>query len=126
MRRPDPAQKSLKFSVLWLNGSKFPTESSCRQSRPVQSSSASRGCVHVHAPDYRWVNFGSFAKACHGKSFYSGFLLFLEQQGEHEYYSLTKKIRRVPHFLQPPAIDKEPESNANMHVTQRRDEMARI
>ena len=36
-----------------------------------------------------------------------------------------KKIRRVPHFLQPPEIDKEPESNAKMYVNQRRDEMAR-
>ena len=105
--------------------SKTPTESSCRQSRPDRSSSASRGCVHVHVPAYRWVNFGSFAKACHGKSFYSSFLLFLEQQGEHKYYSLTKKIRSVSHFLQPPAIDKEPESNAKMYVNQRRDEMAR-
>ena len=104
--------------------SKTPTESSCRQSRPDRSSSASRGCVHVHVPAYRWVNFGSFAKACHGKSFYSGFLLFLEQQGEQEYYS-RQKIRSVPHFLQPPAIDKEPESIAKMYVNQRRDEMAR-
>ena len=36
-----------------------------------------------------------------------------------------KKIRSVPHFLQPPAIDKEPESNAKMYVNQTRDEMAR-
>ena len=36
-----------------------------------------------------------------------------------------KKIRSVPHFLQPPAIDKEPESNAKMYVNQRRDERAR-
>ena len=75
--------------------SKTPTESSCRQSRPDRSSSSSRGCVHVHVPAYGWVNFGSFPKACHGKSFYSGFLLFLEQQGEHEYYSLTKNQERT-------------------------------
>ena len=104
--------------------SKTPTESSCRQSRPDRSSSASCGCVHVHVLAYRWVNFGSFRKACHSKSFYSGFLLFLEQQREHKYYSFTK-IRSVPHFLQPPAIDKEPESNAKMYVNQGRDEMAR-
>ena len=36
-----------------------------------------------------------------------------------------KKIRSVPHFLRPPAIDKEPESNAKMYVKQRRDEMVR-
>ena len=36
----------------------------------------------------------------------------------------AKKIRSVPHFLQPPAIDKEPESNAKMCVNQRRDETA--
>ena len=35
-----------------------------------------------------------------------------------------KKIRSVPHFLQPPAIDKKPESNAKMYVNQRRDEVA--
>ena len=35
-----------------------------------------------------------------------------------------KKIRSVPPFLQPPAIDKEPESSAKMYVNQRRDEMA--
>ena len=75
--------------------SKTPTESSCRQSRPDRSSSASRGCAHVHVPAYLWVNFGSFAKACHGKSFYSGFLLFLEQQGKHEYNSLTKNQERT-------------------------------
>ena len=75
--------------------SKTPTESSCRQSKPDRSSSASRGCVHVHVPAYRWVNFGSFAKACHGKSFYSGFLLFLEQQRAHKYYSLTKNQERA-------------------------------
>ena len=56
---------------------------------------------------------GSFAKTCHGKSFYSRVLFVLEQQGAHEYYSV-KKIRSVPHFLQSPAIDKEPESNAKM------------
>ena len=104
--------------------SKTPTESSCRQSRPDRSSSASRGCVHVHVHAYRWVNFGSFAKACHGISFYSGFLLFLEQQRAHEYCCLTK-MKSVSHFLQPPAIDKKPESNAQMYVNQRRDEMAR-
>ena len=75
--------------------SKTPTESSCRQSRPDRSSSASRGCVHVHVPACRWVNFGSFAKACHGKSFYSGFLLFLEQQLTHKYYMLTKNQERT-------------------------------
>ena len=33
---------------------------------------------------------GLLRKACHGKSFYSGFLLFLEQQRAHKYYNLTK------------------------------------
>ena len=50
-----------------------------------------RSCV----PAYRWVNFGSFAKVCHGKSFYSGFLLFLEQHRAHNYYSLTKNQERT-------------------------------
>ena len=75
--------------------SKTPNESSCRQSRLDRSSSAFRVCVHVHVPAYRWVNFGSFAKACHGKSFYSGFLLFREQQRAHKYYSLTKNQERT-------------------------------
>ena len=79
---------------------------------------------HCHAQSARWINFGSFAKACHGKFFYSGFLFFLEQQRAHKYYSLTK-IRSVPHFLQPPVIDKEPESNSKMYVNQRCDETAR-
>ena len=39
--------------------------------------------------------------------------------------TVWQKIRSVPYFLQPPAIDKEPESNAKMYVNQRRDEMAR-
>ena len=71
--------------------SKTHPESSCRQSKPDQSSSAFHRCRNVEAYHCRWVNFGSCAKACHGKFFYSAFLLFLEQQGAHEYYSLTKK-----------------------------------
>ena len=43
----------------------------------------------------RWINFRSFAKACHGKSFYSGFLFFLEQQLAHKYYMLTKNQERT-------------------------------
>ena len=34
-----------------------------------------------------------------------------------------QKVSSAPHFLQPPAIDKEPKSNAKMYVNQRRDEM---
>ena len=79
---------------------------------------------HSNAQSARWINFGSFAKACHGKSFYSGFLFFLEQH-EHTSTTVWQKIRSVPHFLEPPAIDKEPESNSKMYVNQRRDEMAR-
>ena len=58
--------------------SKTPTVSSCRQSRPDRSCSVSRGCVHVHVPAYRWVNFASFAKACHGKFFLLGLLVIPE------------------------------------------------
>ena len=50
---------------------------------------------HSHAQSARWINFRSFAKACHGKSFYSGFLFFLEQQRAHKYYSLTKNQERT-------------------------------
>ena len=51
--------------------------------------------LHSHAQPARWINFGSFAKACHGKSFCSGFLFFLEQQRAHKYYSLTKNQERT-------------------------------
>ena len=43
----------------------------------------------------------------------------------HTSAPVRQKIRSVPHFLQSPAIDKEPESIAKMYVNQRRDEMAR-
>ena len=43
----------------------------------------------------------------------------------HTSTTVWQKIRSVPHFLQLPAIDKEPESNAKMYVNQRRDELAR-
>ena len=104
--------------------SKTPTESSCRLSRPDRSSSASRGCVHVHVPAYRWVNFGSFAKACHGKSFYSGFLLLLEQPGEYKYYSLTKNQERAT--LPSTTSDRQRARVKSKNVcNQRRDEMVR-
>ena len=51
--------------------------------------------LHSHAQPAKGINFGSFAKACHGKSFYSGFLLFPEQQRAHKYYSLTKNQERT-------------------------------
>ena len=66
-------------------------------------------------PAYSWVKFGSYAKTCYGKSFYSGFLLILEPQGKHEYYSLTKN-EEPTHFLQPPAIDKKAKSNAKKYM----------
>ena len=103
--------------------SKTPTESSCRQCRPDRSSSASRGCVHVHVTAYRWVNFGSFAKACHGKSFYSGFLFFLEQQQAHKYNSLTKNQERTT--LPSTTSDRQRARVKRKNVNQRRDEMAR-
>ena len=101
--------------------SKIPTKSSCRQSRPDRSPSASRGCVHrltggsisgllrkratanpsTRASCYSWRSKGNTST------------------------TVWQKIRRAPHFLQPPAIDKEPESNAKLYVNQRRDEMAR-
>ena len=43
----------------------------------------------------RWVNFGSFAIASHGKYFYSCFLLFLEQQRAHQYHILQKTQERT-------------------------------
>ena len=68
---------------------------------------------------------GSFAKACHGKCFYSaGFLIFLEQQGEHEYYSLTKNQERTT--LPLTTRDRQrARVKRKMYVNQRRDEMSR-
>ena len=43
----------------------------------------------------------------------------------HTSTTVWQKIRSVPHFLQPPEMDKEPNSNAKMYVNQRHDEMAR-
>ena len=73
---------------------------------------------------YRWVNFGSFAKACHGKSFYSGFLLFLEQQRAHKYYSLIKNQERTT-FPSTTSDRQRARGNAKIYLNQRRDEMAR-
>ena len=68
--------------------------------------------------------FRVFAKACNGKFFHKGFLLFLEQQGAHEYYSLTKDQERTT--LPSTTSDRQkPDSNAKMYVNQRRDEMVR-
>ena len=36
----------------------------------------------------------------------------------HASTTVSQKLRSVPHFLQPPAIDKEPESIAKMYVNQ--------
>ena len=98
--------------------SKTHPESNCRQSRPDRRSSASRGRGYVQACYCRWVNFESFAKACHGKFFYSGFLLFLEQQQPHKNYRLTKKSGAYHTSFNHQRIDKKPASNAKMYVNQ--------
>ena len=67
------------------------TERASRLSRAKTCAGWAPHWLHSHAQPARWINFGSFAKACHGKSFYLGFLLFLEQQRAHKYNSLTKK-----------------------------------
>ena len=59
------------------------------EQRRVQAGPLTGYIAMCSLPD--WSIFMSFAKACHGKSLNSGFLLFLERQGEHEYYNLTKK-----------------------------------
>ena len=103
--------------------SKTPPESSCRQSRPDRSS-ASRG-LHAFMYMYRLTGAsGSFAKACHGESFTRASCSSWNSNG-HTSTTVWQKIRSVPHFLQPPAIDKKPESKRKMYVNQRRDEMAR-
>ena len=71
------------------------TECASQLSRAKTCASRVPHWLHSHPQPARWVNFGFFAKACHGKSFCSGFLLFLEQQGTHEYYSLTNIQRHA-------------------------------
>ena len=44
---------------------------------------------------------------------------------EHTSTTVWQKSRSVPHFLQPPAINKEPESDEKIYVNQRREEMVR-
>ena len=72
--------------------------------------------MHRHC---RWVNFGYFAKACRRKFMCSGFLLFMEQQGAHKYYSLTKKSGACHISFNHQRSAKTPgESNAKMYVNQ--------
>ena len=80
--------------------------------------------LHSHAQPARWIYFGSFAKACRGKSFYSRFLLFLEHQRAHKYYSLTKNQKRTT--LPSTTSDRQTAWVKRKNVcNQRRDEMAR-
>ena len=109
---------NVSINTSWFR-SKTPTEPSCRQSRPDRSSSASRGCVHVHVPAYRWVNFTSFAKACQGKILLLELLAIPGAARGTRVLHFDQKIRSVPHFLKPPAIDNEPDSNVKMYVNQR-------
>ena len=91
----------LKESLLKNNDSFFkkkrkrrcPEAARCRFFAAAEQTRTQAGPLtgYSHAQPAKWISFGSFAKACHGKSFYSGFLLFLEKQGKHKYYSLTKK-----------------------------------
>ena len=94
MPRPESA-KFLQLACNVLHNMHSKRCNTAKRKSGSSSASRSRGCVHVHVPAYRWVNFGSFAKACHGKSYYSGFLFFLEQQWAHKYYSLTKNQERT-------------------------------
>ena len=100
------------------------TESSCRQSRPDWSSSASRGCVHVHDRLTGGSISGLLRKRATANPFTRASCYSWSSNG-HTSTTVWQKIRSVPHFLQPPAINNEPESNAKMYVNQRRDEMAR-
>ena len=103
--------------------SKTPTESSCRQSRPDRSSSASRGCVYVHVPAGGSIS-GLLRKRATANPFTRVSCYFWSSKGNSS-TTVWQRIRSVPHFLQPPAIDVEPESNAKMCLNERRDEMAR-
>ena len=78
--------------------------------------------LQSHAQPARWINFGSFCESVPQQ------ILLLRLPvipGAATGTQLDKKIRSVPHVLQPPVINKEPESNAKMYVNQRRGEMAR-
>ena len=99
------------------------TERASQFSRAKKCAGWAPHWLHSRAQPARWVNFGSFAKACHGKSFYSGFLLFLEQQRAHKCYSLTKKSGAYHTSFNHQRTTKL-ESNAKMYVNQRHDKMA--
>ena len=63
------------------------------------------------------VNFRSFAEDCHGK-FLLGLLVFLGAARSTRVLQFDKKPGAHHIFLQPPAIDNEPESNTKMNVNQ--------
>ena len=101
-------------------------ESSCRQSRPDRFS-AFRGwmrsctCTGLQVRQF-WV----FCESVPRQILLLRLPVLPEAaMGTQVLQPSWQKIRSVPHFLQPPAIDKKPESNAEMYVNQRRDEMAR-
>ena len=105
--------------------SKTPTESSCRQSRPDRSSSASRGCVHVHVPAYRWVNFGSFAESVPRQVLILGLLVIPGAATGSQVLQFDKKSGAYHTSFNHQRSTKSPSQNAKMYVNQRRDEMAR-
>ena len=71
------------------------TERASQLSRAKTCAGRAPHWLHSRAQPARWINFWSFAKARHAKSFHSGFLLFLEQQRAHKYSSLTKNQERT-------------------------------
>ena len=97
--------------------SKTPTESSCLpESGPDRSSFASRGCVRVCT--CTGLQVGQFRVFCESVPRQILLLGLLVIPGAAR-GTRVLKIRSVPHFLQPPASDKEPESNRKAYVNQR-------
>ena len=101
------------------------TESSWRQSGPgrtlaTRSSTASRSCFHVPRTGLP-LQVGQFRVFCESVPRQILFFVLLVIPGAARgtrVLQFDKKIRSVPHFLQPPPIDKEPESNAKMYANQ--------
>ena len=110
---------NVSINTSWFR-SKTPTEPSCRQSRPDRSSSASPGCVSYTCTGLQVGQFHVFCESVpRQNSFTRASCYSWSSKGNTSTTLWQKKIRSVPHFLKPPAIDNEPDSNAKMYYNQR-------
>ena len=104
--------------------SKTPTESSCRQSRSDRRPPP-LAAAFMYMYGLQVAQFWVYCESVPRQILLLGLPVITGAARGTRVLQFDKKIRSVPHFLQPPAIDKKPESNAKMYVNQRRDEMAR-